>query len=125
MKSHDTILRLKRFEVQEKTRQLAQLDTIIAEFDRMSCDLDSQIEHEEQKSGISDQTHFAYPTLAKAVRNRRDNLMTSLNDLKDQRAAARLSLLEVEEELAKTEKLYSRSSRRSESNESPPRAMMG
>ena len=108
MKSRDSVLRLKRFQVQEKARQVAQIETMVAEFDRMAADLDSQIAYEEKKAGIDDVNHFAYPTFAKAARLRRENLSTSINDLKDQHSAAKLALQEVEAELAKAEKLEER-----------------
>lgn len=108
MKSRESVLRLKRFQVQEKARQVAQIETMINEFERMAADLDSQIAYEEKKAGIDDVTHFAYPTFAKAARLRRENLSTSINDLRDQQAAARLALKDVEEELEKAEKLEER-----------------
>jgi len=108
MKSRESVLRLKRFQVQEKARQVAQIETMVSEFDRMAADLDSQIAYEEKKAGIDDQSHFAYPTFAKAARLRRETLSTSINDLKEQHAAAKLALQDAEEELAKAEKLEER-----------------
>ncbi len=108
MKSREGLLRLKRFQVEEKRRQFAQIETMINEFDRMGADLDSQIAFEEKKSGISDENHFAYSTFAKAARQRRDNLQGSVSELKDQMAAAELSLEEAEQELKKVELLDQR-----------------
>lgn len=108
MKSRESVLRLKRFQVQEKARQVAQIDQMIAQFKTMAGDLDGQIAYEEKKAGIDDVNHFAYPTFAKAARLRRENLQTSVQDLHDQHAAAKLALDEVQEELAKAEKLEQR-----------------
>ncbi len=105
MKSREGLLRLKRFQVEEKRRQFAQIETMINEFDRMGADLDSQIAFEEKKSGISDVNHFAYSTFAKAARQRRDNLQGSVSELKDQMAAAEISMAEAEDELKKVEML--------------------
>lgn len=116
MKSRESVLRLKRFKVQEKARQVAQIETMITEFERMAADLDAQIAYEEKKAGIDDVTHFAYPTFAKAARLRRENLSTSINDLRDQQAAARLALGEVEEELEKAEKLEERDGKSVDTN---------
>ena len=74
MKSRENLVRLKQFQVNEKRRQLLQLDMMIAEFDRMAGELEFQINAEEKKAGITDINHFAYPTFAKAARLRRDNL---------------------------------------------------
>jgi len=99
---------LKQFQVNEKRRQLAQLDLMIAEFERMANDLEAQIVTEEKKSGITDVNHFAYPTFAKAARLRRDNLKNSQADLADQRTAAQALLREAEAELSKAQMLETR-----------------
>lgn len=111
MKSRDNLVRLKQFQVNEKKRQLQQLDAMIAEFDRMAAELDLQITNEEKKAGITDVNHFAYPTFAKAARQRRDNLQNSKSDLVVQREAAESLLREAEAELEKAELLESRDSR--------------
>ena len=72
MKSRENAVQLKQFQVKEKTRQLQQLDQMIADFERMATELDMQIEAEEKKAGITDVNHFAYPTFARAARTRRD-----------------------------------------------------
>jgi hypothetical protein len=105
MKSRENLVRLKRFQVNEKRRQIMQLDMMIAEFDRMANELELQIAAEEKKSGIADVNHFAYPTFAKAARVRRDNLKNSQADLGVQRKSAETLLAEAEAELSKAEAL--------------------
>ena len=63
---------------------------------------------EEKKSGITDPTHFAYPTFAKAARQRSYNLQVSIRELKVQQDAAELSLEEAEAEFAKAAALEER-----------------
>ncbi|MDZ7823265.1 MAG: flagellar export protein FliJ [Ahrensia sp.] len=111
MKPRDNMIRLKQFQVTEKHRQVRQLETMIAEFDRMANELDRQISIEEQKSGITDVNNFAYPTFAKAARLRRDNLFNSIADLKVQKESAETLLLDAEAELQKAEKLEVREAR--------------
>jgi len=108
MKSRDNLLRLKHFQVEEKTRQLAQIDMMIAEFENMYGDLQAQIEVEEQKAGITDPEHFAYPTFAKSARQRQQNLEGSIRDLKDKRVNAEAALEDAEEELKKAQRLEQR-----------------
>jgi flagellar FliJ protein len=108
MKSRDTLIRLKRFHVDEKRRRVMQIETMIAEFDRMAVDLDREIAAEEQKAGISDLSHFAYPTYAKAARTRRDNLKRSADELKGQLEDAQAELGEAFEALKKVEILENR-----------------
>lgn len=105
------MIRLRQFKVAEKHRQVMQLETMISEFERMASELDAQIVSEEKKSGISDVNHFAYPTFAKAARTRRDNLSTSIRDLKQQKEAAEAELLEAENELQKAERMEVREAR--------------
>ena len=108
MKSRENLVRLKRFQVNEKRRQIMQLDMMIAEFDRMANELELQIAAEEKKSGIADVNHFAYPTFAKAARVRRDNLKNSQADLGLQKKSAESLLAEAEAELSKAEMLETR-----------------
>lgn len=108
MKSRETLLRLKRFQVDEKRRQVTQLETMISEFERMAAELDVQIQAEQNRAGIHDVTHFAYPTFAKAALTRRENLLNSASDLKDQLGSARSALAEAFEDMKKIELLDER-----------------
>ena len=54
MKSRDSLIRLKRFHADEKRRQVAQMEAMIAEFERMAKELDDQILAEQERSGIHD-----------------------------------------------------------------------
>ena len=125
MKSRGNLVRLKQFKVNEKRRQLAQLDMMIAEFDRMATELDAQIAVEESKSGITDINHFAYPTFAKAARLRRDNLNNSRADLLLQKGAAEGELAKATAELEKAEQLENRDARVREAESELRRAIHG
>lgn len=111
MKSRENLVRLKRFQVEEKRRQLGQLNQMVSEFDRMASELEAQVAAEEKKAGITDINHFAYPTFAKAARLRRDNLKISQAGLMEQRKTAEFLLSEAEADLAKAEILESRDGR--------------
>jgi flagellar FliJ protein len=108
MKSRDTLLRLKRFQADEKRRRVTQLEMMIAEFNRMAGDLDREIAAEEQRARISDPSHFAYPTYARAARSRRDNLLSSIEELRGQQEEANARLDEALAEVAKAESLEGR-----------------
>jgi flagellar export protein FliJ len=110
MKPRESLVRLKEFQVREKQRQLSQLQMMMSEFERMSKELESQIVFEEKKSGIADPSHFAYPTFAKAARQRADNLQVSVRELKVQQDAAELALAEVQAEYEKAAALEERDS---------------
>jgi hypothetical protein len=125
MKSRENLVRLKQFQVNEKRRQLLQLDMMIAEFERMAGELEFQINAEEKKAGITDINHFAYPTFAKAARLRRDNLVNSQTDLAQQRSVAESLLAEAEAELSKAEMLESRDGKMREIDNDSRSAMIG
>jgi hypothetical protein len=108
MKSRDSVIRLKRFHVEEKRRQVVQIETMIGEFERMAKELDDQILAEQERSGIHDVGHFAYPTFAKAAMQRRDNLNASAGDLKERLAAAKADYEEAIEDLRKQEAIAER-----------------
>ena len=111
MKPRGNLVRLKEFQVNEKRRQLTQLDTMIAEFERIAAELDVQIAAEEKKAGITDVNHFAYPTFATAARLRRDNLRNSQQNLMQERGVAETMLAEAEAELSRAELLETRDTR--------------
>lgn len=108
MKSRETLIRVQRFNVDEKRRQLADIDLMIAEFKQKQADLNHQIEVEQERAGISDVTHFAYPTFAKAAIGRRENLATSIAGLETQRHDAAEQLSDVVAELKRLELLNER-----------------
>lgn len=108
MKSRETLVRLKSFQLNDKRRQLAQIQTMMAEMEKMASDLEHQIVAEEKRAGITDTTHFAYPTFAKAARKRADNLQESIRELKVQQDAAELAVEEAEAEHAKAAALEER-----------------
>lgn len=108
MKSRDTLIRLRRFQCDEKRRRVVQIETMIADFTRMSGELAREIAAEEQRARISDLNHFAYPTYARAARGRRDNLVSSIDELRGQLNEAKTAHAEAQDELAKAESLEGR-----------------
>jgi flagellar protein FliJ len=117
MKSRDTLIRLKKFQVDEKRRKVAQIEGMIAEFDRMAGDLEREIRTEQERAGIHDPAHFAYPTYAKAAMARRENLKRSADELRGQLEDARAALGEAFEELKKVELLDERDQARERADE--------
>ncbi|WP_438275316.1 flagellar export protein FliJ [Nitrobacter sp.] len=118
MKSRETLIRLRKFQVEEKRRRVAQIESMIADFQRMSVDLEREIEIEQERAGINDPAHFAYPTYAKAAIQRRENLTRSADELRVQLEEARINLAEAFEELKKVELLDERDQARERAEES-------
>jgi flagellar export protein FliJ len=112
MKSRDAVIRLKRFEVEEKRRKVAEIEAMIGDFNHMAVDLDRQIAIEQERAGVSDVNHYAYPTFAKAAIQRRNNLAQSAANLEAKLDSARADLDEALEELKKIELLEERDAER-------------
>jgi flagellar protein FliJ len=104
----ESLIRLKKFQVDEKRRQVTQIEMMVADFERMAAELDQQIEIEHQRTGISDVAHFAYSTFAKAASQRRDNLLASAHDMREKLESAQDALAEAIEDLKKVELLDQR-----------------
>src|SRR5262249_17813356 len=117
MKSRETVIRLKKFQVDEKRRKVAQIEGMIAEFERIAADLEREIRAEQDRAGIHDPSHFAYPTYAKAAIQRRENLKRSAEELKAQLEDANAALGEAFEEMKKIELLDERDQMRERSEE--------
>ncbi len=105
MRSRETLLRLHRFRTEEKRRQVADIDFMIQDFTRKYDELDQQVKLEESRNGVTDPAHFNYSLSAKAARARRDNLMRSIAELRDQLAEAQAALEIEEQELRRAELL--------------------
>jgi flagellar export protein FliJ len=108
MKSRETLIRLKKFQLDERRRRVAQIEAMIGDFERIGGDLDREIKAEQDRSGIHDPNHFAYPTYAKAAIARRDNLKRSAEELRGQLEDAKAALAEASDEMKKMELLDGR-----------------
>jgi flagellar protein FliJ len=108
MKSRETLIRLKKFQVDEKRRRVVQMEAMIADFDRMASDLDREVANEERRAGIADPAHFAYPTYARAARTRREKVVNSANELRQQLDVAKGEMELAVEDLKKVEILNDR-----------------
>lgn len=100
MKSRDNIVRVKRFEVDEKARRVDELQYMIRDFEQLAADLERQIAAEEDRTGVRDIAHFAYSTFAKAAMQRRDNLISSAAELRAKLESAEKDHNEARAQLA-------------------------
>lgn len=112
MKSRDTFCHLKRFQVEEQQRRTIQLEAMISDLLRTAADLDREIRAEEERTGLNDPGHFAYPTYAKATRQRREKLGQSADELKLQLDDAKATLQDAIEDMKKAELRQARQQRR-------------
>jgi len=110
MRSRETLLRLHRFRTEDRRRQAADIDGMIQDLTRKYDELDSHVRFEESRNGVTDPANVNYSMAAKATRGRRDNLLKSIADLKDQKAAVMAQLVDEEAELRKVELLMEKES---------------
>ena len=78
------LLRNIEFEADQKRLRASQIETMIAEFNQICIDLGHQIEAEEARVRNYDPAHFAYPTYAKAARERRAKVQRSADALRNE-----------------------------------------
>lgn len=105
MRNRESLIRLHKFQVDEKRRKVAELELMLSEFRQRERDLEAQVEAEQRKAGISDVAHFAYPMFAKSVIRRRENILESIEGIEVQLEVAKEELSAAFRELKKYELL--------------------
>ncbi|MBO6634963.1 flagellar export protein FliJ [Parvibaculum sp.] len=105
MRNRESLIRLHKFQVDEKRRKVAELELMLEEFRQRERDLEAQVETEQRKAGISDVAHFAYPMFAKSVIRRRENILESIEGIERQLDVAKEELGAAFRELKKYELL--------------------
>jgi len=88
MKAREAAMKLKRFDAEEKSRKVEDLEMMIRDFETMAEDLDRQIQAEEDRTGVRDSSHFAYSTFARSAAQRREKLQSSVAELRERLALA-------------------------------------
>jgi flagellar export protein FliJ len=88
MKRTNTLIRLRRFRVDELKRRLATLDGMKADAERKLADLEDSVTREKQRAGDSDIGRLAFPSFLKSIESRRENLRGTLKDIERERAQA-------------------------------------
>jgi flagellar protein FliJ len=86
MKRRDSLLRLKRFRVDELKRRLATLDEMKADLEKKVADLDDSIVRERQRASDSDIGRLAFPSFLQSIDVRRKNIQNTQKDLERERA---------------------------------------
>jgi flagellar protein FliJ len=110
MRSRETLLRLHRFRTEERRRQASDIDGMIQDLMKKYDELDAHVRFEESRNNVTDPANVNYSMAAKATRGRRDNLLKSIADLKDQKEAVMLQVGEEEANLRKVEMLMEKES---------------
>jgi flagellar FliJ protein len=92
MNRTDTLLRLKRFRVDEMKRRIAAIDAMRADLERKLADLDDNVTREKQRAGDSDIGRLAFPSFLRSIDARRENLRNTLKEIEREHTSAQLDL---------------------------------
>jgi flagellar FliJ protein len=103
MNRTDTLLRLKRFRVDEMKRRIASIEAMKVDLERKLTDLDDNVAREKQRAGDSDIGRLAFPSFLRSVEARRENLRITLKEIEREQAAAQLDLSNAFQDLKSLE----------------------
>ena len=103
MNRTDTLLRLKRFRVDEMKRRIAAIEAMKADLERKLADLDDNVAREKQRAGDSDIGRLAFPSFLRSIEARRENLRITLKEIEREQAAAQLDLSNAFQDLKSLE----------------------
>jgi flagellar export protein FliJ len=92
MKRGDTLIRLRRFRVDEMKRRMATLDGMKADAERKLSDLEDSVARERQRAGDSDIGRLAFPSFLRSIEVRRENLRATLKEIERERVTAQADL---------------------------------
>src|ERR1700761_7127264 len=92
MKRTNTLVRLRRFRVDDLKRRLATLDGMKADVERKLADLEDSVAREKQRAGDSDIGRLAFPSFLKSIESRRENLRATLKEIERERVTAQADL---------------------------------
>jgi len=103
MNRTDTLLRLRRFRVDEMKRRIASINAMKADLERKLADLDDNVAREKQRAGDSDIGRLAFPSFLRSIEARRENLRTTLKEIEREYAAALADLSDAFQDLKSLE----------------------
>lgn len=103
MKRADTLLRLKRFRVDELKRRMGTLDGMHADGGRKLSDLDESVARERQRANDTDIGRLAFPSFVRSIETRRENLRATLKELERERATVQADLTAAFQDLKSLE----------------------
>lgn len=103
MKSREALIRLHRFRVDEIRRRLKSLDDMRADLTKKMSDLETMMQEEQRRAAHSDLGRLAYPSFARSVVARRENIQRSVDEVEKQAATVTEELQGAYRELKKYE----------------------
>ncbi len=114
MKRTNTLIRLRRFRVDDLKRRLGTLDAMKADVERKLADLEDSVARERQRAGDSDIGRLAFPSFLKSIEGRRENLRATHKDIERERAQAQEDLTSAFQDLKALEFATEQQAKRAE-----------
>lgn len=103
MKSREGLVRLHRFRVEEIRKRLKSLDDMRGDLTKKMSDLETMVQEEQRRSVNSDLGRLAFPTFARSVQARRENIQRTIDEVEKQAATVSDELQGAYRELKKYE----------------------
>ena len=103
MKRQDTLIRLRRFRVDDFKRRMATLDGMKADVEKKLSDLEESVARERQRAGESDIGRLAFPSFLRSIEDRRENLRATLRDIERERVQCQADLTTAFQDLKSLE----------------------
>ena len=103
MKSRESLIRLHRFKVDEIRRRLKLLDDMRADLAKKMADLEIMMQEEQRRAAHSDLGRLAYPSFARSIVLRRENIQRSIDEIEREAAQVTENLQSAYRELKKYE----------------------
>ena len=107
-RSHEPLIKLAKFKVEELQKQMSALAAARADLDRQVADLAASVPEEQVAANASREGYLAYGSYAQAVIQRKENLRASIADVEERAGQLRSELSEALRELKKYELMESR-----------------
>jgi flagellar export protein FliJ len=103
MKRQDTLIRLRRFRVDDFKRRMATLDGMKADVEKKLADLEESVARERQRAGESDIGRLAFPSFLRSIEDRRENLRATHKDIERERVQCQADLTTAYQDLKSLE----------------------
>ncbi|HEY2068672.1 MAG: flagellar FliJ family protein [Rhizomicrobium sp.] len=103
MKRRDSLMRLKRFKVDDLKRRMTTLDGMKSDCERKLADLEDSIAREKLRANDSDIGRLAFPSFLRSIDVRRENLRATLREIERERAMVQADLTAAFQDLKSLE----------------------
>jgi hypothetical protein len=103
MKSREGLVRLHRFRVEEIRKRLKSLDDMRGDLAKKMGDLETMVQEEQRRSINSDLGRLAFPSFARSIQARRENIQRTIDEVEKQASAVSEELQAAYRELKKYE----------------------